>query len=197
MCGLKKQSEENTVDYNLCFYIHIQESANKIYKQDREHRTRKDTPLHCLKDMLVHARVSPIYWFVQWTVFTWETLHPIRSQFDLDYTGHWGLPYPKLRFMVRDNNKQTKTSFNRNNSNLSLDWKANVIFINLVTKHEIFIGAKWSDCQEFQKDPEVPKQSLWPGRPHPPWLPLALPGSWMLCQPAVSCQQIHLGFQDF
>ena len=66
------------------FYIPIQESANKIYKQDREHRTRKDTPLHCLKDMLVHARVSPIYWFVQWTVFTWETLHPIRSQFDLD-----------------------------------------------------------------------------------------------------------------
>ena len=34
------------------------ESANKINGQVREHMTRKNTPTNCLKDMLVHGRVS-------------------------------------------------------------------------------------------------------------------------------------------
>ena len=36
----------------------LQESANKIHGQVREHLTRKNTSTNCLKDMLVHGRVS-------------------------------------------------------------------------------------------------------------------------------------------
>ena len=56
MHGLKNNSEENIVNINDKAFI-CQESANKLHKQVRELRTRKDTPVNCLKDMLVHGRV--------------------------------------------------------------------------------------------------------------------------------------------
>ena len=61
MFGLKRHSEENTVRIGVYLFISLsfklQESANKVNKKVRELRTRKDDPVHCLKDMLVHARV--------------------------------------------------------------------------------------------------------------------------------------------
>ena len=65
MHGLKRMSEENTViDLDKIFpflIIFIQESANKLYGEVRENRTRKNNPTNCLKDMLVHGRVSCIF----------------------------------------------------------------------------------------------------------------------------------------
>ena len=70
MFGLKRHSEENTVRIGVYLFIalsfKLQESANKVNKKVRELRTRKDDPVHCLKDMLVHARVRLFYilaWF--------------------------------------------------------------------------------------------------------------------------------------
>ena len=67
MHGLKRMSEENTVSIKFSFFclfkscILLKESANKLYGQVRELRTRKNTPNNCLKDMLVHGRVSYLH----------------------------------------------------------------------------------------------------------------------------------------
>ena len=42
----------------------FQESSNKIHGQVRESCTRKNTPVNCLKDMLVHARVRKLCFFL-------------------------------------------------------------------------------------------------------------------------------------
>ena len=61
MHDLKKLSRGEHGKYSSFKFFGItlefQESANKLYKEVRENRTRKNNAINCLEDMLVHGRV--------------------------------------------------------------------------------------------------------------------------------------------
>ena len=83
-------------------YDELQESANKLHGQVRENLTRKSSPTNCLKDMLIHARVSLKLQrslnseLQKWLILgqKWSQSQKLQKSSDLSHPGLWpGRPY--------------------------------------------------------------------------------------------------------